>query len=48
VLRDIADAVDIGDRRSAEFHNETSHRSYSRPLKKAAPLVSAGAKGAYT
>ncbi len=26
VLRDIADAVDIGDRRSAEFHDETSHR----------------------
>ena len=25
VTRDIADAVDIGDRRSAEFHNQTGH-----------------------
>ncbi len=25
VARDIADAVDIGDRRSAEFHDQTSH-----------------------
>jgi hypothetical protein len=33
VLRDVADAVDIGDRRSAEFHDETSHSSYSQPFK---------------
>src|ERR1700719_3273893 len=30
VLRDIADAVDIGDRCSAEFHDETSHRDQRR------------------
>jgi hypothetical protein len=25
VTRDVADAVDIGDRGSAEFHDETGH-----------------------
>jgi hypothetical protein len=39
VLRDIADAVDVGDRRSAEFHNQTSHQSYSRPFKRTAPIT---------
>jgi hypothetical protein len=48
VLRDIADAVDIGDRRSAEFHHQTSHQSCSRPFKKLRQSPRRRKKGAYT
>jgi hypothetical protein len=32
VARDVADAVDIGDRRSAEFHDKTGHNFSSQAL----------------
>jgi hypothetical protein len=46
VTRDIADAVEIGNRRSAEFHDETGHDgrgalSWTSASRRAAP------KGAY-
>jgi len=53
VKRDVADAVDIGDRRSAEFHDETRHTLGFRlldfrPRDANAPASRTGAKGAYS
>jgi hypothetical protein len=31
VKRDVADAVDVGDGRTAEFHNETAHDEWCIP-----------------
>jgi hypothetical protein len=39
VARDVADAVDIGDRRSAEFHHQTGHNFSSQPSKTDAPAA---------
>ena len=41
VARDVADAVDIGDRRSAEFHHQTGHDFSSQPSKTDAPAAPA-------
>src|SRR4029077_7759888 len=47
VARHVADAVDIGDRRSAEFHHQTGHSFGSQPITIAAPAGPAR-NGAYT
>jgi hypothetical protein len=38
-MRDIADAVDVGDRRSAELHHKPSHGLPTRPRKHSMPAA---------